>query len=218
MDRLSRLLPVALLLIPLAAMSQTRYVSDELTITFRTGPSTQNAIQRNLTSGARLEVLGTEGDWSHVRLANGDEGWVLTQYLQAEPTAGVELAAATRQLEAATARVGELEARTEQLEAELAATSQALEGLETESTGLESELRDIRSASANALTLRDENEELRRRVSELTSQTNVAEMEIAELRSRERQNWFIVGAAVLLGGVVIGLIAPSVRPKRRSSW
>jgi len=38
------------------------------------------------------------------------------------------------------------------------------------------------------------------------------------LSSRSRQNWFIVGAGVLSGGIVIGLIAPSLRRKRRSDW
>ena len=38
------------------------------------------------------------------------------------------------------------------------------------------------------------------------------------LAGRNSQNWFIVGAAVLFGGIVIGLVAPSLRRKRRSDW
>jgi SH3 domain protein len=84
---------------------------------------------------------------------------------------------------------------------------------------MRSELTDIRSAAANALTIRDQNENLRRQVAELTTQVDAASMEIAQLESSSRQNWFIVGAAVLFGGIVIGLIAPSLRPRRRkSSW
>ena len=43
-------------------------------------------------------------------------------------------------------------------------------------------------------------------------------MENAALGGRSSQNWFIVGAGVLFGGIVIGLIAPSLRRKRRSDW
>jgi SH3 domain protein len=38
------------------------------------------------------------------------------------------------------------------------------------------------------------------------------------LSGRNNQSWFLVGAGVLFGGVVIGLIAPSLRRKRRSDW
>jgi SH3 domain protein len=38
------------------------------------------------------------------------------------------------------------------------------------------------------------------------------------LAGRSNQNWFIVGAAVLLSGIVVGLVAPSLRRKRRSDW
>jgi SH3 domain protein len=80
------------------------------------------------------------------------------------------------------------------------------------------ELADVRSASAEALQTRAENENLRRRVAELTAATEVANMQIDELSRRERQNWFIIGAAVLFAGIVIGLVAPTLRRKRRSSW
>lgn len=218
MIRCALFLSLVFLLLAATAEAQTRYVSDELVITFRTGPSAQNAIRRNLTSGDRVEVLEQQGDWAHVRLANGDDGWVLSRYLQAEPTAALELAAATRDLANARSRVEELEQTTESLTTELQSTRAELEQLRAASAGLEADLADIQSVSANALSLRDENEELRRRVSQLTTEANVAELEITELRSRERQNWFIIGAAVLFGGVVIGLIAPSLRPRRRSSW
>ena len=68
----------------LPAQAQTRYVSDKLVITFRTGPGNQFNIVRNLTSGNRVEVLEELADegYTHVRLPDGSEGYVLTQYLQ----------------------------------------------------------------------------------------------------------------------------------------
>jgi SH3 domain protein len=164
-----------------------------------------------------LEQLEDEG-YSRVRLADGAEGWVLTRYLQAEPTARLRLAAAEREVADARAQADTLEQRVTELEAALASTGQALSETETSAKRVNAELADIRSASANAIETREQNENLRRRVAELTSAADLAELEIDELRRRERQNWFIVGAAVLFGGIVIGLIAPSLRPKRKSSW
>jgi SH3 domain protein len=202
------------------ASGQTRYISDELVITFRTGPSSQNAITRNLSSGARVEVLEELADegYSRVRLADGAEGWVLTRYLQVDPTASQRLATAERQLADALARANSLEQQVQMLEAELAATGQALSETESNVNRTSAELADIRRAAASALETREQNESLRLRVAELTSVADLAELEIDELSRRERQNWFIVGAAVLFGGIIIGLIAPSLRPKRKSSW
>ena len=210
----------ALILMAEAGIAQTQYVSDSLVITFRTGPSAQNTVTRNLTSGDRVELLQTLEDegYSLVRLDDGAEGWVLTRYLQPEPTAELLLAASTRDLNTTRQENASLLERVEELESELASARRSLGDTETRSSDLASELADIREASASALETREENESLRRRVTQLTTNAEVAVLEIAELRRRERQNWFIVGAAVLLGGIVIGLIAPSLRPKRKSNW
>ena len=61
------------------------YVTDSYKITLRTGPSVENKIISLLTSGQPVEILDIEGDWSQVRLSEGDknakEGWVLSRYL-----------------------------------------------------------------------------------------------------------------------------------------
>jgi SH3 domain protein len=212
---------VAAILAPTGVHAQTRYVSDELVITFRSGPSSQNQIIRNLSSGTRMEVLEELPDegYSRVRLSDGTEGWVLTQYLQTMPTATQRLAAAENERAAALERVATLEDRVEELENDLNEARGTLGETQSSAEEMRSELTDIRSAAANALTIRDQNETLRRQVAELTTQVDAASMEIAQLESSSRQNWFIVGAAVLFGGIVIGLIAPSLRPRRRkSSW
>jgi SH3 domain protein len=209
-----------LLLLAFTAEAQTRYVSDELVITLRTGPSNQNAITRNLTSGARVEVLeeNDDGSYARVRLADGVEGWVLTQYLQDEPTDSLRLATAARELADAARRAADFEDQATELEAELATTREALSQSQAYAEGIEAQLADIRSASASAIETREQNERLAARVSNLTAAADLADMEIRELRSRNRQSWFIVGASVLFGGIVIGLVAPSLRRKRRSSW
>lgn len=220
---MTRLQLIGILILSLCAglaQSQTRYVSDELVITFRTGPGPSNSITRNLTSGDRVEVLEERPDdgWARVRLDDGDEGWVLMQYLQPEPTANLLLQTARRDLTEAETEVEALRSQVSELQTELDATRSELEEIRSRSANIERELTSVRDASANALTIRDQNESLRERVSELTASADLAQMEIRELRSRNRQSWFIVGAAVLFGGVVIGLVAPSLRKKRRSSW
>lgn len=217
---LSAVLLLLSMILASSVLAQTRFVSDQLVITFRSGPSGQNSILRNLESGDRLELLEELEDegYSRVRTPDGEEGWVLSQYLQPEPTASIELTGARRDLQAANQRVVALESQLAELESAFAEATGDLSAIRARESDLSTELEDIRSASQGALQMRSENLELRRQVNELNSQNEVAEMEIDGLRRRERQRWFMIGAGVLFGGVLIGLIAPSLRPKRRSSW
>jgi SH3 domain protein len=80
------------------------------------------------------------------------------------------------------------------------------------------ELASIKTAAANVVEIRDQNESLRQRLIDRERQVEQLTAENGALSGRNSQNWFIVGAGVLLGGIVIGLVAPSLRRKRRSDW
>ncbi len=217
-----RLAFIALLTTTLAAFGQTtRYISDDIPITLRSGPSLQNKILRNLSAGDKVEVLDADSDsgYSHVRVASdGTEGWLLTRYLQPQPVARYRLAAMQKSLGDAQSQVKDLQAQVSTLSDQLAQTRSQLEKTTSENRNVTSKLQDIRSASANALQLRDQNESLKQRMADAEQRLNRITMENTELQSENRQQWFIVGAGVLFGGILIGLIAPHMKRKRRSSW
>lgn len=218
---LQRLAFVCLLFTSMAALGQTRYVSDDIPVTLRTGPSLENRIVRNLSAGARVELLEQNEDagYSRIRVAgDGTEGWILSRYLSPQPIARERLAAAERDLGSARERVRELEAEVDALSEELGLVRGELETAKSANSEVTRELRDIRDASANAIALREQNEELRRRVAASDQQISRLSMENRELQSDGRQGWFMVGAGVLFGGILIGLIAPSFKRKRRSDW
>jgi len=80
------------------------------------------------------------------------------------------------------------------------------------------ELADIRTAAANVVAIRDQNTSLQQRLIQREREVEELNVDNASLASRSDQNWFVVGAAVLLAGIVVGLVAPSLRRKRRSDW
>jgi SH3 domain protein len=211
----------ALLLGSGAIRAQTAYVTDELVITLRTGPSTQNSIVENLRSGDAVEILEQDEELGYARVRaveSGDEGWVLSRYLETERTAALRLAAAERELAEARVRIAELETELAAHTDDLTQAQAALEASQTNNLQLSNELGDIRDASANAISLQDQNESLRRKNNVLTQEVEQLGMLNSTLASRSRQNWFIVGAIVLAGGILIGLVAPSLRRRRRSNW
>ena len=201
--------------------ASTRYVTDRTIVELRRGPSMEYLILRNLEAGERVEVLEvneTDG-YSRIRVADdGTEGWILTRYLTAEPIARERLAGAERSLAAARDRVAALDAETAQLARELAATRAQLEQTATNHGTVSQELADLRAAAANVVQIRDQNERLQQRLVQRDREVEELTADNRRLAARENQNWFLVGAGVLLGGIVIGLVAPSLRRKRRSDW
>jgi SH3 domain protein len=214
-------LPLLLILAGADAAAQTRYVSDRTIVELRRGPSTEYLILRNLEAGEEVEVLEQNQDagYSRVRVNDeGTEGWILTRFLTAEPIARVRLAAAQRDLAAARERVASLEGQVKELSDQLGAARGDLEQTRTSHSTVSEELADIRTAAANVVEIRDQNTRLQQRLVERDREVEQLTADNARLAGRSNQNWFIVGAAVLLGGIVIGLVAPSLRRKRRSDW
>ncbi len=216
-----RWLGIAVLLFAAVANAQTRYVTDRTIVELRRGPSIEYLILRNLEAGEAVEVLeqDSETGYSRVRVRDqGTEGWILTRFLTAEPIARERLAVAERNLAAARERVTSLEQQVTELSGELGATRASLEDLTANHEGVSKDLADLRAASANVVEIRDQNASLRQRLIQREREVEELTAQNSQLSSRNQQNWFVVGAGVLFGGIVIGLIAPSLRRKRRSDW
>ena len=213
---------ILLLLVCVAstALAETRYVSDRLEITLRTGTSTQYSIIRMLPSGMRLEVLerDAESGYTRVRTPDGTEGWVLARYLMAQPAARDQVAVATERAANASLRVTDLEAQVEALSAERDALQAQRDGLESELAEVRAELERIRRVSASAVELDKANRELRTRVAAAEQDGTLLRAEIAELKRNTQRDWFVAGAGVLVLGLVLGLVLPRLRWRRRSGW
>ena len=129
---------IALILVAATATGQTLYVSDQLVITVRTGPSTENTIIANLVSGDAVQVLETnvEADYARVRTENGAEGWVLDRYLAERPVAEDRLIITERDLAEAQVRIATLENSVASLTGELEITGRRLDEAETANRSL----------------------------------------------------------------------------------
>jgi SH3 domain protein len=202
------------------AAAQTRYVSDRLEVTMRTGTSTQHAIVRMVPSGTRLQVLeaDTATGYTRVRTAEGLEGWILTRYLMEQPSAREQVASAEARAETLTARVADLSAQVEVLTSERNALAGEHEGLGAEHEEARAELDRIKRVSASALEIDKVNRELRARVAAAEQTGDGLRAELAELKRNTQRNWFMAGAGVLFAGLLLGLLIPRLRMGRRSRW
>ncbi len=109
---------VALLLSLLAARSgaATAYVSDELVLGVYAEQNGQGQRLATLHSGANLETLSVNGEYTQVRLSDGTSGWVKTSYLTTQEPATARLKQLQEELDrsrATTPALAEAAARSE---------------------------------------------------------------------------------------------------------
>lgn len=208
------------LFICVTAAAESAWVSDEFEITLRTGPSTSNAIQLMLTSGAELEVLETDKDsgYARVRTRGGTEGWVLSRYLMNEPSAREQLQKLTQQLTNANAEGASMGSQLNAIRGQYEGASRKIAELERDKARLESEVAEITRKAANTLAIDRQNQELQQKLTDVEIKVSVLEQEKEQLMSQSNRNWFITGSLVLFGGVLLGLILPRMKFQRRSRY
>jgi SH3 domain protein len=118
-----------------------------------------------------------------------------------------------------------LQAENQSLKAELAALKTAKESaeqtrqaLDAEIARLNSEVIAIRQASASILQIQAERDALTQEKRELVSKLDVLQREKAAQDTSGKQNWFLIGAGVLFGGMLIGVFLPRLNWRKKSSW
>ena len=219
---MNQLLRIAFLALAVAgqAQAESRYVSDTLEITMRSGKGTSYGITRMLRSGTQVEVLDDDEKtgYTKVRTKSGKEGWVLTRFLMKTPAARDRLAAAEKQLAELELENRKLETAMTALKDEKAELSENLGSLDNESRKVSQELAEIKRTASSALAIDSENKELKGRVVALERQLQTLQQENEGLKDRTARDWFMVGAAVVLLGIIVGLIIPRIRWRRKSSW
>jgi SH3 domain protein len=218
-----RKLLVALLLAWLAtdAGAETRYVTDQFKITLRSGESTGHSILRMLPSGTPVELLGSNPDtgYSRVRTADGKTGFVLTRQLMDQRSARERLARAEQRLHELQDEPERLSARLAALQEEHQQLKKSYEALQQVKGQLEQELVAIRRTSANAVRISEERDQLRQRLATLTREIEELKQQNLDLTNDSTQRWFLIGAGVLVAGILLGLVLPHLRfQRRKSSW
>lgn len=210
----------ALLLAASITAAETRYVTDELEATLRTGKTTSHQIVRMLKSGTPVQIVENDAASGHskVRTAAGAEGWILTRYLTSGPTT-------RQQLDNLQRRIATLEIENKQLKEQSGTLKDQNKGAELQQKNLEDtkrhleqELADIRKTAGSALALESDNKRLKEQYLNLQSEVQTLQQENNTLKDRSEREWFVRGAAVVIAGILIGLIVPRLRFRRKSSW
>ena len=218
-----KIFAVLTLLLGAAAVmaDDTSYVTDQLEITMRSGQSIKHQIVRMLPSGTPVEVLETDEEtkYSRVRtMDDGTEGWVLSRYLDNQPSARERLASAKQQLQQLETDKRQLQQSLKQISSEKERLSKTLSTLDDKNGQMSRELEHIKKISAATIEVDESNQNLKMELQQLKTRYEQAQNSIETLRDDSNRKWVMVGAGIILLGMLIGLIIPKIRWRRKSDW
>jgi len=210
------ILALALCLLTLStAWSATRYVTDQLQVTLRSGPTTGHRILRMVDAGTPLQVVGpAQEGWVQVSMRDGLRGWMLERHLMDTPSARDRLEAAVNRLQKAQEELAELKHTLTNNNAELELAQARIEELSADNARMDNELEE----AARGLTLAHENQDLKKQIVDLGREIDLLQNEARKLSDRSQRDWFVVGALVVFGGFVTGILVTRIRWRKKSSW
>lgn len=202
--------PAAPAAVPLEG--EKRYISDVLYVPLRTGPAnTFRILHWGLQSGTELTALRTDeaSGFSQVRTAAGRVGWLRTQYLVDEPIA-------RQRLEAAQAEAGQLSAQIAEHQQALSEAEARNAGLTDRNEALAAELQELKALFESDIDVHAANKALTEANAELQEKLDERRAGQGDPRQHVEQQWMLIGAGLLLVGLLLGVAIKS-RP-RRDAW
>ncbi|RME39750.1 MAG: TIGR04211 family SH3 domain-containing protein [Deltaproteobacteria bacterium] len=215
----SLLLLIFLALLPGPVFAATGYVTDQLVLTLRTTADIKAEALDHLKTDTRVEILGEEGRFLHVRTEDGKEGYVLKQYITDRVPKTIQLArqadeiAKLKQQLAALSDGGkQAQQQAEALARENAALKDKLAAALAQRDSVDKKYRKLLADSANLVQLTQERDQLRQENARLAAEVTRLNEENTSLLTTGSIKWFLAGAGVLFFGWVMGKLS---RKKRR---
>jgi SH3 domain protein len=185
---------------PAIADNATRFVVEDHPVPLRSGFSDQDHTLATLRPGESVKVFKEnkkEGQ-ARVQRESGEVGWVEAKDLRdalPEPAS----------TPVAIPIIEENQPKTpEQLQQELGR--------------LQSELVQVRAASADVLRIQAERDQLQSTVISLKRELETLSQEKNTLDEDQQQTWFLIGGIVLFGGILVGILLPRISVRRRNQW
>lgn len=204
-----------------SALAETGYITDQLKITLRSGESTTHKVIRMLPSGTAVTVLGhnKQTNYAKVRLPDGTTGYVLNRMILSERPARERLAEAEQQLVVLRQEPGKLSSQLADLQEKHAELQQKYTDMVNDSNNLKLELTSLSKVARDPLRIAGERDDAVERSQHLSDELDILRLKNQRLTDKTEQNWFLIGAGVVIAGIILGLLLPHMRVKKnRSEW
>jgi SH3 domain protein len=194
--------------------AETQFVTDNVKLTVRTGPSVENKIIAVIETGTTVDVITPGENWSLVRIPDGKEGYVLSRYLVADPPSVIQLERLQSRHQELSAEADALREENRMLKTETEQLRSELTTLQQDLNRTDSEFEALKRESAGFLELKEKYDRAASELSQKTGRVEKLEKELGQLEISQYIRWFLAGSGVLLVGFILGF---SVKRQRRRS-
>lgn len=202
------------------ANSETiRYVSDDLTIPMRSGTTNRHKILAFLNSGTAVKILEQTDDGQYARVFVDDkEGWVQTEKLMNNRSARDRLVIANQKLDDSKQQIATLKQNIAELNQQNQKLEETRKQLLDDNNRLQATLVELRTTAANPIAIHEQNQKLEATIDEISARNESLMSENARLNDNSLKEWFIIGAVVAIGSLILGLIIPNIKWRKKDSW
>jgi len=219
---LMMLITLGISLIAQDGLAGKAYVMNPTKITLRKGPGVGEKIIAMLRQDEPVEVLETEKGWSHVRLLETNrqnkEGWVVSGYLVTRVPWKVQTGLLKEENAQLKEKLDKIEKEWRELSGEREELSGKLGKNRTDLDTIRERYETLKKGASSFLKLKKKYETIKTKMETAQATTEKLTKENVVLKSSQRNTWFLTGAAVLLVGLIFGLIMGRQQKKRKSSY
>lgn len=142
---------------------------------------------------------------------------MLSRYLIREPVARVQIENLVKQVTNTEPKDTSIRGQLNFVKAEFANANNRIDNLEHEKKELKKRLNAIKKTAADVLAIDAENEQLHQQYNEIKAQFMALQEQYSEVSNDNEREWFITGAMVLFGGLLLGLIIPKISWRKKRS-
>jgi SH3 domain protein len=193
----------ALFFCPSSLWAKTMYITDRIEISLRSGIGLEYRALTMMKTGDRVEVLEGDKNWSKIKLPDGTTGWINTRFLvdqvkmvpAVDPKIQEELRG-VKETSQSLAKEKEIliQEKTRHLK-EIEEAQNRIHSLQEEKN---------KRISPELTALKTQNEKLDKEVALYKKQIDNFNQKETRQRIEEQIKWFLVGAGVLVVGLLLG--------------
>jgi len=219
---LMMLIAFGISLISRDGLAEKAYVMNPTKITLRKGPGKREKIITMLGQDEPVKVLETQQGWTRVRLLGAKhqdkEGWVVSAFLITRVPWKTQAEALKEKNSRLKEKLHKIEKEWRELSREREEISTKLKNNATGLSKIQNMYDTLKKESSSFLKLKKEYETIKTKMEVAQATTEKLTKENVVLKSSQRNTWFLTGAAVLLVGLIFGLIMGRQQKKRKSSY
>lgn len=209
-----------LLLVSATATAKTAFVANNSDLPLRSRETPKSRVVSLLPAGTPVEVLGenARSGFTHVQLQSGQQGYIATKNISAEPPNNSQSSAISASLNSLQTENNILKEDLAKLKTSIAPDTPLEQTLTIERDRLDRELTELKKAAANQIQLKTERDTLQEDIVNVKRELEQMKLENNALKDGAKQDWFLYGGMLSLAGVILGFILPKLSWRRKNGW